>query len=466
MSIFPALLVVLLGLIPFPLNAQVTFTKGDIIKKSYASSTMAVPPVLAKSNEGFVILSSGVMSSKKIVQLNLDREMNQSGEEIVVKLPKGKTVQRIFNIDNSMTIVLRGSKGVDPFEFYSYDAQNAQLGSLVFSIPVTEYPGKEDLEISLLNQDFEEYLGFSIRPKIEYAHVFRKVVLTSRGMDKVIWSKVIEDPDSPTKEFVGEYGLSDIYFNDAFTLVTRFTRLFLNEEKEQVQTSMYMFDGKTMRDAWYDDEVRSTTKEEYSSLPMPYINREGKVEVYFLSCDVEGGSFDLVRGNYGGTEIERYSLSSEMDNLSEVKRVGIYGSVIPVNNRFDDGSFCFLVSDQLRQFELTFQDARASQKHYVVCFTRDKVGVTEQYVFDAGYVEGFWGEFDNRIILSNSLDVVMDGQIIRTDQSKVFDRYAQATKKSSPGTTFHYILDGELYSFHSEYATGNMTSQLVKWNFN
>jgi hypothetical protein len=174
----------------------------------------------------------------------------------------------------------------------------------------------------------------------------------------------------------------------------------------------------------------------------------------------------LVQGNYGGTEIQRFPLSSEVEDLSEVKRIGVYGLVMPVNSHFDNGSFCFLISEQLRQFELTFPDSRVAKKHYVVSFKRGEFGISDHHVLNAGYIEGIWGEFDDRIILSNSLDVVMNGQIVRTDQSKVFDRYAQATKKSAPGTTFHYVLDGELYSFHSECTTGNMTSQLVKWNFN
>ncbi|MDG1332170.1 MAG: hypothetical protein P8P74_07560 [Crocinitomicaceae bacterium] len=465
-TLLSALVIILLGLIPSHLHAQVSFIKGDVIKKSYASATMAVPPVLGKSNKGFFILSSGAMSAKKIIQLNLDQEMNQAGEEITLKLPKGKSVRHIFNIDNSMIVVLRGGKSPAPFEFYNYDAENARLGGLVLNVPVDEYPGREDLEITLLNQNFTEYLGFTIRPKIEYANVFRKVVMTSRKMDKIYWSKVLEDPDVPTQEATGDYALSDLYFNDASTLVARFTRPFLTEEKEQVQTMMYYFDGTSMRDAWYDDVIRSTSNEEFQSLPMPYINRKGKVEVYFLTCDMDGGSFDLVRGNYGGAEIERYPLSSQVEDLSEVKRIGVYGLVMPVNSHFDNGSFCFLISEQLRQFELTFPNSRATKKHYVVSFKRDQTGVSEHHVLDAGYIEGIWGQFDDKVILSNSLDVIMNGEIISTDESTVFDRYAQAAKKSAPGTTFHYVLNGELYSFHSECATGNMTSQLVKWNFN
>ena len=434
-SICTALVVLFLGMIPAQLRAQVSFTKGNVITKSYASSTMAVSPVLGKSNNGFFILSSGIMSAKKIIQLNLDEEMNQSGEEITLKLPKGKTVRHIFNIDNSMIVVLRG-KNPAPFEFYNYDAEKAQLGNLILNVPVDEYPGREELEIALLNQNFEEYLGFTIRPKIEYANVFRKVVMTSRKMDKIYWSKILEDPYAPTQDLTGDYKLSDLYFNDASTLVVRFTRPFLNEEKEQVRTTMYYFDGNSMRDAWYDDVVRSTSQEEFRSLPMPYINREGKVEQYFLTCDLDGGSFDLVQGNYGGTEIQRFPLSSEVEDLSEVKRIGVYGLVMPVNSHFDNGSFCFLISEQLRQFELTFPDSRVAKKHYVVSFKRGEFGISDHHVLNAGYIEGIWGEFDDRIILSNSLDVVMNGQIVRTDQSKVFDRYAQATKKSAPGTTF------------------------------
>ncbi|MFK7785879.1 MAG: hypothetical protein AB8B56_12225 [Crocinitomicaceae bacterium] len=463
--LIPALIVLFWGLFPTLTCAQISFTKGDVIGKSYASSTMAVPPVLGKSTNGFFILSSGSMSSKKIVQLNLDSEMKQSGEEISIKLPKGKTVRRIFNIDNSMIVILRGSKS-DPFEFYTYDYQNAQLGKLVLSIPVTEYPGREELEISLMNQDFDKYLGFNIRPKIEYSNVFRKVVMITREMDKVVWSKVLEDPDNRAQEATGDYQLSDIYFNDAFTLVARFTRPFLQEEKEQVQTNMYIFDGKSMRDAWYDDVIRSTSGMEHQSLPMPYISGGGKVEVYFLKRDVKKGSFDLVRGNYGGAEIERYALSAEVSSLSDVNRIGIYGSVVPVNTEFYNGSFCFLISEQLRQFELAYQDSRSSHKHYIVCFKRDESGVSEQHVVDAGYVEGFWGEFDDNIILSNSLDAIVDGKMVSTDESSVFDRYIQESKKPRSAMTFHYVLDGELYSFHSEYAAGNMTSQLVKWNFN
>jgi hypothetical protein len=221
-----------------------------------------------------------------------------------------------------------------------------------------------------------------------------------------------------------------------------------------------------MRDAWYDDVVRSTTGKEHQSLPMPYINSEGKVEVYFLTRDTESGSFDLVRGNYGGKEIERYRLSAEVGNLGDVNRIGIYGSVMPVNGDFYNGSFCFLISEQLRQFELTFQDSRTSHKHYVICFKRDESGVSEEHVVDAGYVEGFWGEFGEHIILSNSLDAIVNGEMVSTDESSVFDRYIQETKKSHSAATFHYILNGELYSFHSEHTAGNMTSQLVKWNFN
>ena len=463
--LIPFFTLLFLELIPAQVSAQVSFTKGDIIAKSYAGATMSVPPVIGKSENGFFILSSGTMSSKKIVQLNLDNEMNQAEEEIVIKLPKGKSVRRILNIDNSMIVILRGGKA-EPFEFFSYDHQNAQLGKLILSVPVTEYPGREDLEISLMNQDFDEYLSFNIRPTIEYSNVFRKVVMITREMDKIVWAKVLEDPYTERRDAVGDYQLSDVYFNDPFTLVARFTRPFLQEEKEQVQTNMYIFDGKSMRDGWYDDVVRSTTGKEHQSLPMPYVNSEGKVEVYFLMRNTESGSFDLVRGNYGGEEIERYPLSAEVGNLGDVNRIGIYGSVMPVNGDFYNGAFCFLISEQLRQFELVSQDSRASHKHYVICFKRDESGVSEEHVVDAGYVEGFWGEFDEHIILSNSLDAIVNGVMVSTDESSVFDRYIHETKKPHSAATFHYVLNGELYSFHSEYAVGNMTSQLVKWNFN
>lgn len=464
--IFFALLAFLFGMSTTPISAQVSFTKGEIIKKSYASSTMVVPPVIGKSDDGFVILSSGLLSAKKIVQLNLDVEMNQLGEEITVKLPKGKTLRNIFNIDNQMIAVLWSGKNADPFELYSYDTNNSSLGSLLLSISVTEYPGREELAISILNDDFNDFLGFNIRPKLEYSNVFRKVVVTSRKLDRIIWSKIVTQPYSEGSSTMGDYTLSDLYFNDANSLVARFTRPFRKEEKEQTETNMYHFNGTTVKDAWFDDVIRSTINEEFRSLPMPYMNKNGKVEVYYLSCETADGSFDLIRGNYGGTELARYNLSSEIDNLKNVKRIGIYGFVMPVNSEFENGKFCFLISEQLKQIEMTNKNLRTSLKHYVVSFDLNETGVSNDFVIDAGFIEGIWGEIEGRIVLSNSLDVIINGEIVSTDQREVFDRFVQVTKRVQPGTTFHYLIDGELYSFHSEYATGNMTSQLVKWNFN
>ncbi len=462
-SVF-AFIAIFVGILSSDLSAQVSFTKGSIIKKSYASTTMVAPPVLGKSDDGFFILSSGLMSAKRIVQLNLDQNMNKSGEEIIVKLPKGKTVQRIFNNNNTMIVVLWSGKKTNPFECYNYDYTNSTLGSLLLSIPVDDYPGREELEISLLNEDFHDFLGFSIRPKVEYAHVYRKVVVTDRKMDKIVWSQVITDPYVEQLKIKGEYKLSDLYFNDAYTLVARFTRPFLEEDKEEIQTNMFHFDGNSMKDVWYDKIVRSTVNEEIRSLPLPYISKNDKIEVYYLSCEMASGKFDLIKDDIAADEIERFEISSGID-LPNVERIGIYDFVMPINNEFENGSFCFLISEQLRQIEMMDQNLRTSLKHYVVSFKLDETGISDDHIIDTKYIKGIWGELDGKIILSNSLDIIINGEIISTDQTQVFDRFAQVTKRAQPGTTFHYIIDGELYSFHSEYATGNMTCQLVKWNF-
>jgi hypothetical protein len=463
-SVF-AFIVIFLGLQSSDLSAQISFTKGNIIKKSYVSTTMVAPPVLGKSSNGFFILSSGLMSAKKIVQLNLDKEMNQSGEEIVVKLPKGKALRRIFNNNNAMIVVLWSGKKSDPFEIYNYDFTKSALGILLQSIPVDDYPGREELEISLLNEDFQDFLGFVIRPKVEYSHVYRKVVVTDRRMDQIVWSQVIIDPYVESRERLGEFRLSDLYFNDAHTLVTRFTRPFLKEDKEEIQTDMFHFKGNSMENVWHDQVIRSTANEEFRSLPLPYISKNDKIEVYYLSCETASGKFDLVKEDISGDEIERFELSSEIDNLKNVKRIGIYGFVMPVNNDFEDGSFCFLISEQLKQIEITYKNMRTSLKHCVVSFNIDETGISDDHVINAGYIKGIWGELDGNIILSNSLDVIINGEMISTDQTEVFERFVQVTKRVQPGTTFHYVINDELYSFHSEYATGNMTSQLVKWNF-
>jgi hypothetical protein len=248
-------------------------------------------------------------------------------------------------------------------------------------------------------------------------------------------------------------------------LVTRFSRPFLKEEKEEVQTDMYHFDGEKMQNVWHDQVIRSTVSEELLSLPLPFISKSNMVEVYKLSCDIQRGSFELVKFNIRDDEIERYPLKSEIDNLDNVKRVGIYGYIIPVNNEFENGSFCFLISEQLKQVEMTYQDMRTSMKHYIVSFKLNEDGVQEDHVIDAGYTSGIWGDMDDKIILSNSLDAIVNGEIVHAEQNEVFDRFVQVTKRVQPGRTYHYLLDGDLYSFHSEYATGNMTSQLVKWNF-
>lgn len=448
-----------------PVSAQVSFTKGEVIKKSYASETMVVPPVLGKSESGFVILSSGMMSAKKIIQLNLDDHMNPVGEEIVVKLPKGKKVSQILNVDGNMLAILWTGDKKDPFECYQFDTSKSGLGKLLLSIPVDEYPGREDMEISILNEDFHDFLGFIVRPRIEYSNVFRKIVVTNRELSKTIWSQVITDPYVPEAKLMGDFRLSDVYFNDENTLVTRFSRPFLKEEKEEVQTDMYHFDGEKMQNIWHDQVIRSTVSEELLSLPLPFISKSNRVEVYKLSCDIQRGSFELVKFNIRDDEIERYPLKSEIDNLANVKRVGIYGYIIPVNNEFENGSFCFLISEQLKQVEMTYQDMRTSMKHYIVSFRLNEDGVQEDHVIDAGYTSGIWGDMDDKIILSNSLDAVVNGEIVHAEQNEVFDRFVQVTKRVQPGRTYHYLLDGNLYSFHSEYATGNMTSQLVKWNF-
>lgn len=447
------------------LSAQVSFTKGEVIKKSYASETMVVPPVLGKSDNGFFILSSGIMSSKKIIQLNLDERMNPIGEEIEVKLPKGKKVSQILNIDGSMIAVLWTGDKNDPFECYPFDATTSSLGDVLLSIPVDDYPGREELEIFILNEDFHDFIGFNIRPKIEYSNVYRKVVMTSRKMDKIVWSQVITDPYVPEAKLMGDFGLVDMYFNDAYTVVARFSRPFLKEEKEEVQTVMYHFDGEKMENVWNDQVIRSTVNEELFSLPLPYISKKNKVEVYKLSCALDRGSFELVKFDIRGDEIDRFPLTSTIDNLENVRRIGIYGSIIPVNNEFENGSFCFLISEQLKQIELTYQNMRTSLKHYIVSFKLDETGVQDDHVIDAGYIAGIWGDVDDKIVLSNSLDVIIDGKIVHAEQNEVFDRFVQVTKYVQPGRTYHYLLEGELYSFHSEYATGNMTSQLVKWNF-
>ncbi len=463
-NLFPIIILLFCASV-LPVSAQVSFTKGEVIKKSYASETMVVPPVLGKSENGFVILSSALMSTKKIVQLNLDTQMNPVGEEVVVKLPKGKKVSQILNIDGKMIAVLWSGDKKDPFECYHFDTEKSDLGELLMTIPIDEYPGREDLEISILNEDFHDFIGFIVRPRIEYANVFRKVVVTNRELNKTVWSQVITDPFVPESKQMGDFRLIDIYFNDAYTLVTRFSRPFLKEEKDEVQTNMYHFDGKKMENVWNDQVIRSTVNEELLSLPLPFISKNDKVEVYKLSCDIQRGSFELVKFDIRGDEMDRFPLTSEIDNLENVRRVGIYGYIIPVNNEFENGSFCFLISERLKQVEMTYQNMRTSMKHYIVSFKLDEQGVQEDHVIDAGYIAGIWGDVDDKIILSNSLDAVVNGQIVHAEQNEVFDRFVQVTKRVQPGRTYHYLLDGDLYSFHSEYATGNMTSQLVKWNF-
>lgn len=460
------LIAIFFGWLSSDLSAQVSFTKGAIIKKSYASSTMIASPVLGKSDNGFFILSGGLMSAKRIVQLNLDEQMNQLGEEVVVKLPKGKALRKIFNIDNAMIVILRSGKKADPFECYNYDFTNSKLGELLLSIPVDDYPGREELEISELNDDFQDYLGFIVRPKVEYSHVYRKVVVADRKLNKIVWSQIIEDPYVESRESLGQFELSDLYFNDAFTVVSRFTRSFLAEEKEEILTDMFHFNGSKTENTWHDQVIRSTTKEELLSLPLPYLSKNNKVEVYNLFCDKKRNSFDLVKFDIRGDEIERFQLSSNLDGLSTIKRVGIYDCVLPVNDGFEKGSFCILLSEQLSQADLFYGNEPLGAKFFTATFNIDESGITQDKIIDVGWPDAFAEEIGGRIILSNSMDAIVKGELVASKQQEVFDNYQIESKKTQSGVTYHYVVEGELYSIHSEYGTRDMSSQLVKWSFN
>lgn len=444
---------------------QVSFSKGSLIKKSYASSTIVAPPVLGKSSNGFFLLSSGMMSSRRVVQLNLDEKMDQIGEEIVVKLPKGKMVREILNLDNQVVVVLWSGKKTSPFEFYTYDFEKSVLGNLLVSIPVDDYPGREELMISVLNDEFEDFLGIVVQPKVEYAHVFRKVVVTDRKLTKIVWSHVVTDPYMEEGSLMGEFQLSDLYFNDPYTLVTRFTRPFLKEEKEETQTDMYHFNGTVVKNLWHDQVIRSTTKKELLSFPMPFVSKSNKVEVYCMFNELKRGILELVKFNIRGDEIGRYPLEGEVAELNTIDRLGVCQYSLPVNSHFEDGKFCLLISEQLSCVDRAYGNTASKKKHFVAAFEVENGELSKEKIIDVGWPDAVFGECNDQIILSNSMSAIVDGKLVNAKRQDVFDNFEPVSKKTQSGYTFHYLLNSELYSLHSEYGTGNMSSQLVKWSF-
>lgn len=445
--------------------AQVSFTKGEIIKKSYASTTMACSPQLCKSSDGLYILSSGLASDKKIIQMNLDDKMQQSGDEMTLSLPKGKRLIEIFNVNNRVVVALWSGDKQDPFELFEFDSKTVSLGKMVLNIPVDDYPDKSKLTIYMASDDFEDFNGFVIKPTYEFDTYYRKVIATTKQMDKVLWMHNLSSQPPVKDKTKGQLSLDGIYFNDAYTLVVRYSQGYVKEEKRDVTTELFHFDGTEMKSVWNNQITLSKITEEFRSLPFPYISKKNEVEVLQLSCLTNGGALELIKMDVSNSEIDRFELNSNMNSFQNVKLIDVYGFFTPQNGDFENGDFYFIISELLEKAENTVQDVRSRFKHYIISFELGEQGVENDGVIDAGYVNDIWTILDNKIIFYNSLDVAFNGKMYINEQNKIFDRFVQVSKFVTPGTTFHYLLDGEVYSLHSEYATGNMTTQILKWNF-
>lgn len=446
-------------------QAQATFTKGEIIKKSYQYTNEASIPVLIKSEEGFQILSSSILSPKKIIQVSLNKDMNFVSESSI-KLPKGQSAHRIIALDGKIFIVTRNSDDTGPFSIYSYDPKSATLGEVVLSLDVDDYNGKLPLKVETLNAKFDDAVAIVVgNNTTDDDNYYYKVFMCSRQANEVLWSHRIIRPVIGKDDPKGYVTIDNMYFNDKNTFVIKYYRKYLKEEKYEIITEMYHFDGKEMSKVWEMPMNFNEIVSNYSSSPLVYVSEAGNIEMRVLNCETSDGQLALLKLNEDGEEISRVELSSKMGSVENVRRVGVGNLSIPVNDNFDNGTFSFLAMEALESAEKTEDDLRTYYKYYFITVELLDGAIVHDNVVDAGYIKSVSHIVDGRIILSSSLDYIADGKVYRTDQKDVFDRFIRVAKYTEPGWTYHYVIDDEVYSLHSEYATGNMTSQLVQWNF-
>ena len=112
-----------------------------------------------------------------------------------------------------------------------------------------------------------------------------------------------------------------------------------------------------------------------------------------------------------------------------------------------------------------YGNTASKKKHFVAAFEVENGELSKEKIIDVGWPDAVFGECNDQIILSNSMSAIVDGKLVNSKRQDVFDNFEPVSKKTQSGYTFHYLLNSELYSLHSEYGTGNMSSQLVKWSF-
>lgn len=461
---FKAVLATFIGLIlSYTGTSQVTFEKGEIIKKSFASTTIKCGPELCMSENGFHILSSGLASDKKIVQYDLDAKMNPISET-TVKLPKGRRIQQILSVDKGTFIVLyvESSKS---FEICSYDLKSLTIGEKKLTISGNEYLGKSSLEISLINEDFTDFISFGISPEYDISNLFTKIVVVDKDLDKIEWSHVIETPHFEKDKSKSNPRVDEIYVNDKNSVVIRYVQSSYTGEKSDIRTDLYSFNGQDVQNLWSKTVERSKIYDEFQSLPFPFVNKSGQPEVYHLDFKTADGRIALVRSNETENVLNETELESSIESYENVDRLMVNGFIVPTDTDFSNGSFCFVVSELLKRTEKTERGLRSVLKHYVISFDLESGEIVADNIVSSGHIKGVWSKHNGRVIFSSSLDAMINGEIVHNDQNEIFDRFVRVSKYVEPGYTFHYILNGELYSLHSEYATGNMTSQVVKWVF-
>lgn len=461
---FKVILATFIGLaLSYNVASQVTFEKGEIIKKSFASTTIKCGPELCISENGYHILSSGLASDKKIVQYDLDAKMNPLSES-TVKLPKGRRVQQIFSVDKGTFMVLY-NESEKSFEICSYDLTSMTVGEKQLTISGSEYSGKSSLEISIINEDFEEFVAFKVMPRYDLEDLFRKVIIVDKDLENIEWSHVIETPEIEKDKSKSRPKVSEVFVNDKNSVIIRYVQSYIKEEKSEIRTNLYAFDGQKVENLWSNTVERSKVYDEFESLPFPFVNELGEVEVYHLNFKTTDGLVALIRSNKSGDVLDEMELESRFDNYDNVARLGVDGFIVPINSDFSNGSFCFMVSEKLKKKEITEKDLGTFIKRYVISFDLEGGEIVNDYIVNTESTSAIWSKYDDKVILYNSLDAIVDGNILYNDQKDVFDRFVRVSKYVEPGYTFHYILNGELYSLHSEYATGNMTTQVVKWVF-
>ena len=431
MKIIPILILLLVSL---NINAQLNFSKSDVIKGCFSP---VIPPheepFFISSEKGFHIIKEG---KKQITQVDLDKNLKFI-EKKKFDFQKEYRLKEIFSIDNKVFFVGRDER----FRFVFME-HNPETG-----VPqkkcIVNVENKERL--SLVSMDRIDFSGEGVAFKLVFGkkRPITKILMMNKDLSVHHWTKVLNKPKTPKHEYPRN---ERIEIRDTNTIVVNYNHYSYDRKLLFASTSMYIVEDNVMDLVWLKKTKKEKIVNVLESDPMPIIDSDA-IEYYILHWDLKEKNIYLTLHDESGDEKSRISVADKVEPVAGVLKMSIEADVELFTDDSNGVRFNFTVEQQ-SQREFLIKNLSFDLKDKKV----------KNYQF-GGYRFPF--ELDEILISEYDL-AFMDGEkIVTSNPKEVFDRYGRTSSFIK-----NYFIDDHIYSLFSIYLTGNMTTQIVRWQFN